>query len=100
MPVKLGKGGEGQELYSDETGKYLDDGIPNKSEYVNNSTNNLGQELSNEQKEFFKDSKIRDENGNLLVLYHGTTNGGFDSFNSEAFSLSSSPCKIIFKDSF
>lgn len=40
MPLKLGKGGEGQELYSDETGKYLDDGIPNKSEYVNNSINN------------------------------------------------------------
>lgn len=90
MPLKLGKGGEGQELYSDETGKYLDDGIPNKSEYVNNSTNNLGQELSNEQKEFFKDSKIRDENGNLLVLYHGTTNGGFDSFNTKAIFLTDS----------
>jgi len=28
--------------------------------------------LTEEQAEYFKDSKIRDENGNLLVLYHGS----------------------------
>ncbi len=33
-----------------------------------------GNTLTKEQREFFKDSKIRDENGNLLVLYHGTNN--------------------------
>ena len=32
----------------------------------------LGNELSQEQQEFFKDSKVRDENGNLLVVYHGS----------------------------
>lgn len=31
-----------------------------------------GRELSAEQAEYFKDSKVRDEDGNLLVLYHGT----------------------------
>lgn len=31
-----------------------------------------GNTLSQEQAEFFKDSKVRDENGNLLVVYHGT----------------------------
>ena len=31
-----------------------------------------GNTLSKEQQEFFKDSKARDENGNLIVLYHGT----------------------------
>ena len=31
-----------------------------------------GNELSKEQQEFFKESKARDEEGNLLVLYHGT----------------------------
>jgi hypothetical protein len=30
----------------------------------------LGNELTKEQAEFFKDSKVRDENGNLLVVYH------------------------------
>lgn len=31
-----------------------------------------GRELSPGQIEFFKDSKVRDENGNLLMVYHGT----------------------------
>lgn len=31
-----------------------------------------GRELSAEQREYFKDSKVRDEGGNLLVVYHGT----------------------------
>lgn len=29
-------------------------------------------QLSKAQQEFFKDSKVRDEDGNLLVVYHGT----------------------------
>lgn len=31
-----------------------------------------GNKLSKSQQEFFKDSKVRDEKGNLLVMYHGT----------------------------
>jgi len=31
-----------------------------------------GNTLTQEQAEFFKDSKVRDENGNLLVVYHGS----------------------------
>ena len=31
-----------------------------------------GNSLTKEQQEYFKDSKVRDENGNLRVLYHGT----------------------------
>lgn len=37
-----------------------------------------GNELSAEQVEFFKDSKVRDENGNLLVVYHGADGVTFD----------------------
>ena len=33
-----------------------------------------GNQLSKGQQEYFKDSKIRDKNGNLLVVYHGTPN--------------------------
>lgn len=33
-----------------------------------------GNELTEQQQEYFKDSKVRDENGNLLVMYHGTPN--------------------------
>jgi ribosomal protein L17 len=35
-------------------------------------TDNQGRKLSKEQQEFFKDSKVRDEDGNLQVVYHGT----------------------------
>lgn len=40
-----------------------------------------GNTLTEEQAEFFKDSKVRDENGNLIVAYHGTRKGGFTVFN-------------------
>lgn len=38
----------------------------------NTSVDSEGNELTNEQQEYFKDSKIRDEDGNLLVVYHGS----------------------------
>lgn len=44
--------------------------------------------LSPVQEEYFKDSKIRDENGNLKTLYHGT-NSEFDQFSPLAGSSSS-----------
>ena len=37
-----------------------------------------GREFSEAQQEYFKDSKIRDEDGNLLVVYHGSS----ESFNT------------------
>jgi len=39
-----------------------------------------GNQLSKEQQEFFKDSKVRDDNGNLLPVYHGSKNSGFNVF--------------------
>lgn len=45
-----------------------------KNEKVKFSTKNSeGDELTKAQIEYFKNSKVRDENGNLLVVYHGTT---------------------------
>jgi hypothetical protein len=41
-----------------------------------------GNKLTEQQVEFFKDSKVRDENGNLLVVYHGTNND-FTTFDKE-----------------
>ena len=35
-------------------------------------SDNQGRTLSKEQQEYFKDSKVRDEEGNLLTVYHGT----------------------------
>lgn len=36
------------------------------------SVDSNGNNLSPQQAEYFKDSKVRDEDGNLLVMYHGT----------------------------
>ena len=41
-----------------------------------------GKKLTEEQAEFFKDSKVRDEKGNLKVMYHGTSKGGFTVFDT------------------
>lgn len=37
------------------------------------TTDSTGRELTAQQREYFKDSKVRDEQGRLLTLYHGTT---------------------------
>ena len=52
---KLGRNTKGQEL-----------------ENSSFSFDNKGRKLSKEQQEYFKDSKVRDENDNLKVVYHGT----------------------------
>lgn len=53
------------------------------SEELDNSSfsyDNQGRELSPQQQEYFKDSKVRDENGKLLEVYHGTPYE-FNTFN-------------------
>lgn len=42
-----------------------------------------GRQLTKEQQEYFKDSKMRDENGNLKVMYHGSQDAGFHVFDSK-----------------
>ena len=37
--------------------------------------------LTPQQEEFFKDSKVRDENGELLKVYHGTSSEDFEVFD-------------------
>lgn len=49
--------------------------------YSLKSTDSQGRELSEEQQEFFRDSVIRDDRGRLMVMYHGTRNGGFTVFD-------------------
>ena len=50
------------------------DSIRKKDENVKKSldVDTDGNKLSAEQQEYFVDSKIRDEDGRLLVVYHGT----------------------------
>jgi hypothetical protein len=52
-----------------------------------------GAMLSPEQKEFFKDSVIRDENGNLMPLYHGS-NSKFTVFDKSKGGQSNKTAKV------
>lgn len=45
----------------------------NKTRSLSN-TDNQGRKLSKGQQEFFKDSKVRDNNGNLITYYNGSDN--------------------------
>ena len=42
------------------------------SQNVSSETDSEGNKLTKEQQEYFKDSKVRDEDGNLQKVYHGT----------------------------
>lgn len=54
-----------------------------KQESTSVAVDSQGRTLSQEQAEFFKDSKIVDKNGNLLVVYHGTPKGTFNEFRTD-----------------
>lgn len=75
---------EGQKASLENSGNALTDEtrIPQTGTDVNTSISekgvkysdrdSKGRKLSAEQLEYFKNSKVRDKNGNLLVVYHGT----------------------------
>ena len=81
VPIKMVE----QSVTSDTS--TTDNRIPQSTEKVNPSDENSpkeirskaravdvnGNELSEAQQEYFKDSTVRDSKGNLMVLYHGTT---------------------------
>ena len=52
---------------------------------LSSETDNQGRTLTNAQVEYFKDSKVRDDEGNLLTLYHGTPDGSFTVFDINKF---------------
>lgn len=72
-PVGIkGKSGSEYMLYTDHDNysslKY------NKVENNDSAKDNKGRTLTKEQQEYFKDSKIKDRNGLLMTVYHGTNN--------------------------
>ena len=44
-----------------------------------------GRTLSEGQQEYFKDSVVRDDQGRLMVMYHGTPNGDFTVFRGGSY---------------
>ena len=78
-------------LFGAQEGEQDTDGARNSSRVERNtedvmlqSRDSKGNTLSKGQQEFFKDSKVRDKSGNLLVVRHGTN----DDFNIFDFSMS------------
>lgn len=61
--------GEDTKNAATEGGKQSDEKLSTRS-----TTDSTGRELSEGQQAYFKDSRARDINGNLLVLYHQTEN--------------------------
>lgn len=49
--------------------------------YAISEVDSNGKKLSEQQRNYFKDSKVVDENGNLLAVYHGTSSKEFNIFD-------------------
>ena len=70
-PITASKTGTLQE-YMENSNKY-DQEVLDKDKSLNlPKIDNKGNVLSQQQQEYFMDSKVRDENGKLLEVYHGT----------------------------
>lgn len=65
-----------------------------------NNIDSEGNKLSKEQMEYFKNSKIIDDSGNLLVVYHGTSSDVIDSFNKDRIGERSGKSHLQFGSGF
>ena len=63
--------------------KLIEQSLRREDIELSNEYDSEGNLLSSEQAEFFKNSKVRDEQGRLLVCYHGTKNPGFQEFEPQ-----------------
>ena len=59
----------------------VQDTIKKEPKYTE-TKDSTGRTLSDGQLEYFRDSVVRDDNGRLLTMYHGTSSGGFDWFDT------------------
>lgn len=62
--------------------------LENNLRYSLPSTDSEGGNLTDAQREYFRNSKAVDKDGNLLVLYHGTPYAGFNTFRGGWFTTS------------
>lgn len=67
--------------YEAGTGKNADK-LRYQATYTKGWVDNLGREISDQQVEYFSNSKVRDENGNLIRMYHWRSKQ-FDAFDIE-----------------
>ena len=78
------KGGESNAQPSVNSIRQSKDNSQEKSseKTQNSMRDSVGRELTEAQQEYFKDSKVRDADGNLLVMYH-QTDGTFTVFDTK-----------------
>ena len=58
-------------------GTYRDNSVrPSSRDDFGSDRDSEGNVLSQAQQEYFADSQVRDEDGNLMVVWHGSANGG------------------------
>ena len=58
--------------FNEEVARQLAGEEPKQRFSAEDTTDSAGRELTVQQQEYFKDSKVRDEDGRLKVMYHGT----------------------------
>ena len=78
-----------------------DGGVKYSKKVIKDSVDSDGNQLTEEQIEYFRNSKVRDENGNLKVMYHGTANDFtvFDPFKQGGKNGTAEGYGIYFADS-
>lgn len=67
----------------------LTDGVNVKSQFSLKATDSTGRKLSEQQQEYFKDSKVRDAEGRLKTVYHGSS-AQFTKFSADFMSKNGS----------
>ena len=65
------------------------DGVNVKQQFSLKATDSTGRKLSEQQQEFFKDSKVRDAEGRLKTVYHGSS-AQFTKFSADFMSTNGS----------
>lgn len=79
MSLALNQNPFANDSISDDLVKSQEEFKESSRSAVTNFEDSSGRKLSEKQSAYFKDSKVRDENGRLLVVYHGT-DAEFDQF--------------------
>lgn len=86
--ARYSKGTSGSRILADINNYFKDGTIPENtynsmSDFLYQDRNSNNQKLTAQQEEYFKDSKVRDDEGRLMVMYHGTPTGGFTVFKND-----------------
>lgn len=84
-----------KERYTKQLKEKLEENVKKKTD-KKYKLDSQGNELTEEQIEFYKDSKVRDKNGSLQVVYHGSRNKGFTEFDINRAGESGIPERAFF----